>query len=138
MGEEEILHVLADKNTIYRFEMDNSFHFLEGVLFCLVLLKIFSHLYFADQTCHCRLQKNKNGDISHKDTVKAFQGKNTRWVLKHIETKRCSSKYLCSDGGNLLLEDRLAFVFGILAILLFQFLILRDPSMVPTNVDQFK
>ena len=48
MGEEEILHVLADKNTIYRFEMDNSFHFLEDVLFCLVLLKIFSHLYFAD------------------------------------------------------------------------------------------
>ena len=82
MGEEEILHVLADKNTIYRFEMENSFHFLEDVLFCLVLLKIFSHLYFADQTCHCRLQKNKNGGISHKDTVKAFQGKNTRWVLK--------------------------------------------------------
>ena len=48
MGEEEILHVLADKNTIYRFELGNSFHFLEDVLFCLVLLKIFSHLYFAD------------------------------------------------------------------------------------------
>jgi len=77
MAEEEILHVLGDKNTIFR------------------------------------LQKNKNGEISHKDTVKAYQGKNA------------------SNGGKLLLEDRLAFAFGILVLLLLQFLILRHPHLVP-------
>jgi len=67
----------------------------------------------GDRNTIVRLQKNKAGEISYKDTVKTFQGKNA------------------STGGKLVLEDRLAFVFGIISLLLFQFLILRQPHLVP-------
>ena len=87
MGEEEILHVLGDKNKIFRFEIWASgiIAFVSTWWRCSVLWRTLLKMFFVFIFCwlailQFRLQKNKNGEISHKDTVKAYQGKNARWV----------------------------------------------------------
>ena len=89
MAELETLYVLGDRNTIFRFEKFKCF--LSWWKYCPVkdifkiyntrlnFLRLHPHWKYADKLFGGRLQKNKAGEISYKDTVKTFQGKNARF-----------------------------------------------------------
>ena len=67
-----------------------------------------------------------------------FKGHKVRYLAIARMHAIANTQYTCtcSSGGKLLLEDRLAFAFGILVLLLLQFLILRHPHLVATHFDQ--